>query len=169
MKLDQRVSEALNQQINNELLASYTYLAMAAYFDSEELPGFAMWFRAHSTEETDHAMRIYEFIVKRSSRVELEGITKPEKEFASPEAALSQALAMEEDVTSQIHKLFDLAHAVKEYGTQNMLHWFLEEQVNEEDRFRRILEQVKAAGDSRWHMLALDAQVGAIGNEPAEG
>lgn len=41
MKLKKKVAEALNKQINSELHAFYTYLAMAAYFDSEDLPGFA--------------------------------------------------------------------------------------------------------------------------------
>ncbi len=161
MKFDQNVAAALNQQINNELQASYVYLAMAAYFDASKLPGFAKWFRAHAEEEIDHAMRIYDFIVKRDGAVSLNGVAQPEKTYASPAAALKTALAMEEDVTAQIHKLFELAHDVKEYGTQNMLHWFLEEQIDEEDLFRHLLEQVEAAGDSRWHLLTLDRELAA--------
>lgn len=159
MKLNPKVADALNKQINSELNASYVYLAMAAYFDANELPGFASWFTAHSHEETGHAKRIYDFIVKRDSRVALDGIAAPQKDYASPEQALETALAMEKTVTGQIHELFDLAHAEKEFGTQNMLHWFLEEQIEEEDTFRRILDQVKAAGDSRWHLLVLDGQL----------
>lgn len=163
MKLNPQVSEALNKQINAELTASYTYLAMAAFFDATELPGFAAWFTAHSQEETEHAKRIYDFIVKRDGRVVLDGIPAPQTEFKSPEDALDTALTMEKAVTGQIHELFDLAHEQKEYGTQNMLHWFLEEQIEEEDLFRRILDQVRAAGDSRWHLLVLDKQLGSSG------
>ena len=159
MNLNQKVAAALNEQINAELQASYAYLSMAAYFDSCELPGFASWFRVHSQEEIGHAMRIYDFIVKRDGRVLLEGIAVPETEFKSAEAALQTALTMEKSVTGMIHQLVDLAHEEKEFGTQNMLHWFLEEQIDEEDLFRRILDQVKAAGDSRWHLLVLDAQL----------
>ena len=161
MNLNPKVSHALNEQINAELKASYTYLSMAAYFDAHELPGFASWFTAHSQEETEHAKRIYDFIVKRDGRVVLDGIPAPQKDFESPEDALQTALEMEKSVTKQIHELFDLAHGEKEYGTQNMLHWFLEEQIAEEDLFRRILDQVKAAGDSRWHLLVLDGQLGS--------
>ena len=38
MKLNSMVAEALNKQINNELHASYTYLAMSAYFEGQDLP-----------------------------------------------------------------------------------------------------------------------------------
>lgn len=159
MNLNSKVAAALNQQINAELTASYNYLSMAAYFDSCELPGFAKWFRLHSQEETEHAMRIYDFIVKRDARVTLDGISAPTTEFDSVEAAIELALKMEKKVTAQIHALFDLAHEEKEYGTQNMLHWFLEEQIEEEDLFRRVLDQVKAAGNDRWHLLTLDDQM----------
>ncbi|MEM9631839.1 MAG: ferritin [Pseudomonadota bacterium] len=160
MKMNETVAAALNQQINSELNASYIYLSMAAYFDSIELPGFATWFRGHSKEEVEHGMRIYDFIVKRDSRVELEGIDKPQLDFDSPTDVLETALAKEKEVTAQINALFELAHEQKEYSTQNMLHWFLEEQIEEEDLFRSILEKVKAAEGNRWHMLMLDSELG---------
>lgn len=158
MKLNERVADALNQQINSELQASYTYLAMAAYFDSKDLPGFAHWFRAHSVEETSHAMRIYDFINRRGSRIELHGIAQPAISYESAQQVLEIALKMENSVTSQIHSLFEIAADEKEYGTQNMLQWFLDEQIGEEDLFRNILNQVKAA-DNPWHLLELDKQL----------
>jgi len=160
MELNAKVEEALNQQINSELLASYTYLAMAAYFDGEELPGFANWFKEHSVEETAHAMRIYEFINRRGGRVELRGIAQPSVAYKSPQAVLETALKMEAEVTRQIHSLFEISNAEKEYGTQNMLQWFLEEQIEEEDTFGRVLAQVKAAADDRWNLMVLDTQLG---------
>lgn len=160
MKLNAKVEEALNQQINSELLASYTYLAMAAYFDGEELPGFATWFKAHSVEETAHAMRIYDFINRRDGRVVLKGIDQPSISYDSAEAVLETAVRMEKQVTQQIHDLFEVSNAEKEYGTQNMLQWFLEEQVGEEDLFRNVLSQVKAAGNDRWNLLILDKELG---------
>lgn len=160
MSLNEKVAEALNDQLNAELSASYVYLSMAAFFDANELPGFATWFQAHSREETGHAMRIYDFIVKRDGRVLLQGLAAPQADYQSPVTALETALSMEKTVTGKIHQLFDLAHEEKEFGTQNMLHWFLEEQIEEEDLFRRILDQVRAAGDNKWHLLILDGQLG---------
>ena len=159
--LNPDVTDALNRQVNNELKASHVYLAMAAYFDANELPGFAAWFRSHSGEEVAHAMRLYDYLVKRDARVLLSGIDQPATDYDSPEAAIDAALGMETEVTGQINELFDLAHGHKEYGAQPLLHWFLEEQVNEEDLFRRLLEQVRATDDSRWHLLALDRELAA--------
>ena len=157
--LNPRVAEALNRQVNNELKASHVYRAVAAYFDAQELPGFAAWFRVHAGEETGHAMRLSDYLVKRDARVELTGIDPPQRDYDNPEAAVSAALAMETEVTKQINELFELVHESKEYGAQPLTHWFLEEQVNEEDLFRRLLDQVKAAADSRWHLLVLDREL----------
>lgn len=160
MKLNKKVSDALNKQINSELQASYIYLAMAAFFDSKDLPGFAVWFRAHSVEETAHAMRIYDFINRRGGRIELEGISQPQINYDSAQQVLEAALEMESVVTSQIHALFETAAEVKEYSTQNMLQWFLEEQTGEEDLFSSTLAKVKAADGNPWHLLELDRQLG---------
>ncbi len=165
MKMNAKVVEALNAQINNELTASYAYLSMAAFFDSVSLPGFATWFRAHAQEEIEHGMRIYDYLVRRDLRVELKGIDTPQLDYGTPAKALATALEMEKTVTGQIHALFELAHAEKEYPTLTMLNWFLEEQIEEEDTFRDMVEKVEAAGDNRWHMLTLDAQVGGRGKE----
>ena len=159
MPLNAQVAEALNRQVNNELKASHVYRAMAAYFDAQDLPGFASWFRGHADEEVGHAMRLYDHLVKRDARVELTGIDQPPKDYVSAEAAVASALDMESEVTGQINALFELVHESKEYGTQPVLHWFLEEQVQEEDLFRRLLDQVKAAEDSRWHLLMLDQEL----------
>ena len=159
MPLNADVAAAINAQVNNELAASHVYRAMAAHFDSQELPGFAAWFMAHSAEEVAHAMRLYDYLIKRDARVEFTGIAQPPLDHDSPEAAIAAALDMETEVTGQIHRLFETAQTNKEYGAQPLMHWFLEEQVNEEDLFRRLLDQVRAAGDSRWHLLVLDREL----------
>uniref|UniRef100_A0A7E4ZWT0 Ferritin n=1 Tax=Panagrellus redivivus TaxID=6233 RepID=A0A7E4ZWT0_PANRE len=61
------VERALNQQINNELFASYTYLAMSAHFGNAEvaLPGAAAYFKNQAYEEREHAEKIIDYINDR--------------------------------------------------------------------------------------------------------
>lgn len=159
MTLNAKVAEGLNNQINSEWNAAYTYLSMAAYFDAKDLPGFARWFRSHAAEEMTHADRIYDFVVARDAAVEFQGMAKPKSDFESPTEVLQAALQHERGVTEQIHALFQLAQAENEYSTQSMLNWFLDEQVQEEDLFRTVLKQVKAASDSEWNILLLDKEL----------
>ncbi|MDN5319300.1 MAG: ferritin, partial [Thermovirga sp.] len=41
--LKEKMQEALNKQINEELYSAYLYLSMSAYFDNIGLKGFANW------------------------------------------------------------------------------------------------------------------------------
>ncbi len=159
MKLNENVASALNDQVNSEWNAAYTYLAISAYFDAQDLPGFAGWFRAHAQEEMTHAQKIYDFMVARDSDVTFEGIAKPTASYASPIAAIEASLAHEQAVTAQINALFELASTAKEYSTQTMLNWFVTEQVEEEDVFRDMLRKVTAAAGDRWNMLTLDSEL----------
>ena len=45
MKLGANLQDSFNDQINAELASAYLYLSMAAYFEDENLPGFAHWMR----------------------------------------------------------------------------------------------------------------------------
>lgn len=169
MVLDSKIEAALNGQVNNELDASYSYMAVATYFDNEGLPGFAKWFRGHAHEEHEHAMKIYDYIYRRDGRVELKGMDKPKADFKSPEEAVLAGYNHEQVVTKQIHELFELCNQEKDYGTQNMLHWFLKEQVEEEDLFRRVLDLVKATEGKRWFLLQLDEQIERPAHDHGEG
>ena len=153
------MSDALNTQINNELNASYAYLAMAAYFDKNGLSGLAQWFRAQSDEERTHAMRIYDYLVNRDVAVQLLAVEQPSDNFQSAEDAVSTAMAHERKVTSQINDLVALALEKNDFATKTMLDWFVAEQVEEEATMQRLLDQVQATENIRWYLMQLDEQL----------
>jgi bacterioferritin (cytochrome b1) len=94
--LGKAVEDAMNEQIKNELFSAYQYLSMAAFCEAENLPGFAHWMRAQAQEETEHAMKFYDFILDRNGRVVLQGIHGPLVEFGSPLEVFEKALGARE-------------------------------------------------------------------------
>ncbi len=56
MPLNKKMLTALNDQITMELSASHSYLAMAGWFESQNLPGMATWMQMQSAEERAHAL-----------------------------------------------------------------------------------------------------------------
>lgn len=159
MALDPKVAKALNAQVNNELEAAHAYLATAAYFEADGLPGFATWFRGHAEEENEHAMRIFDYINKRGGQVKIEAIPAPKANYNNAESAVKAGYEHEQTVTGQIEDLFALAAKVNDYRTQAMLQWFLTEQDEEEDLFRRTLDLVQATDGNRWNLMQLDGQI----------
>ena len=54
-----RLLQAINDQIKNELESYYIYHSMAAYFHSISLDGMAHWMRAQAHEEMIHGKKWY--------------------------------------------------------------------------------------------------------------
>ena len=55
--ISRNMNAAINQQIGNELNASMQYIAIAAYFDSEDLLELARHFYRQSEEERTYALQ----------------------------------------------------------------------------------------------------------------
>lgn len=101
--------KAMRDQINVELTASMTYLAMAAHFsrDSVNRPGFAAHFFKSANEEREHAIKLIEYMLMRGDLTKDIGdlIRNPlpaETAWTSGVAALKHALELETSVTNHI-------------------------------------------------------------------
>jgi ferritin len=165
MLLNDTVQEAINEQINNELFAMYSYLSMSAYCEHKQFRGCAHWMRLQSQEEYGHAMRLYDFMVVRQARVKLKPIAQPDIEFKSVAETFEKSLAQEQTVTQQINSLYELAFKEKAFAALVELEWFINEQVEEEKTARDIVYKFHLVKDDPAALLDLDRELGA---RPAE-
>lgn len=76
------VEEGVNTQINNELSASYIYLAMSNYCRRTDvaLPGASQYFLNQSNEERQHAQKLIDYQNDRGGKVELFVLKAPPKQ-----------------------------------------------------------------------------------------
>jgi ferritin len=167
--LSKTVQDAMNEQIKNEFYSAYQYLAMAAYCESVNLPGFAQWMRTQSQEETEHAMKFYDFILDRNGRVVLQAIGGPVIEFGSPLEVFEHALEQEEKVTAMINDLYGLAVKESDYASQAFLQWFVTEQVEEEKNAGDVAETLKMVGGMSEALFLLDRELGQRGKSEQPG
>lgn len=161
--MHEKMLRGLNEQVNHELQAFYTYLSMSSWFEAENLPGFAAWMRAQADEEKEHAERIIQHLQDRNARVEFDALERPPHEFESAAEVMQTALEHEKEVTSQIHSLVDVAADVGDPAAESMLEWFVDEQVEEERTFTVLLGQLERAGDSGAGIMLLDDRLGQRG------
>jgi len=157
--LDRKTEAALNKQLNAEAYSSYLYLAMSAYFESENLRGFAHWMRVQAGEEWMHAMKFYDHIRARLGRVELAAISAPPREWKSPLAAFEEAFKHEQMVSGLIHGLVDLATKSKDHATANFLQWFVSEQVEEEAQTDEIVQKLNQMRDAPAGLFIVDREL----------
>ncbi len=158
--ISKKMEEALNEQIKEELGSAYLYLAMAAYFEAENLPGMAHWMRVQVQEEIAHTMRIFNHLVERGGRVKLQALPEPAFAWDSPLSAFEAAYKHERYISDRIHGLVELAQELRDHPAEVMLQWFVSEQVEEEAQTQRIVEMLKRIGDSPRGLLWLDKELG---------
>lgn len=159
MKISKKMQEMLNLQINKEIYSAYLYLSMAAYSRRNNLNGFGKWLELQAKEETEHAMKIYNYIYERGGEVELFAIEKPKLNWENTLDMFENIYSHEQYVTEEINKIVDFANEKKDYATLQMLSWFIKEQVEEEAQAEEIVNKLKMIGDKGNGLYLLDKEL----------
>lgn len=158
--ISKKLEDALNEQINKEFYSAYLYLGMAAHFESEGLKGFAKWMRVQALEEQGHAMKLYDYLFSVDAKPVLKAIKEAPVHYGKPPVeVIQEVLKHEQYVTASINSLYELALAEKDYKTQVFLQWYINEQVEEEENDRNILDVFKHINGNAG-LLILDKALG---------
>ena len=159
--ISSKLQDAINAQINAEFWSAYLYLAMSQYFESEGHPGIANWFKIQFKEEQAHAEIFMNYLNSRGGRVVLAPIAEVPESWDSPLAAYEHTLAHEEKVTAMINDIYHIAVEEKDYATCNKLDWFVEEQVEEEETARGLIDRLKMIGDNGLALYTFNQELAA--------
>jgi len=157
--MDKKLQKNFNDQIKHELYSAYIYLAMAAYFETKNLSGFAHWMKLQYKEEIAHAMKMFEFLNDRGIRVLLQSIPQPVLEFSSSLEVFEETLKHEQKVTSLINVLYELAKEVNDHASVVFLQWFVSEQVEEEKNATVIIQTLKMIKAEGAPLIMLDREL----------
>ncbi|WP_457654161.1 ferritin [Rhodocaloribacter sp.] len=158
--MKKKIQDAVNDQIRAEFESAYLYLAMSARFEALNLRGFAHWMRMQWEEETQHALKFFDFLIRRGGTPELKSISKPETSFDTALEAFQEVLEHERYITGRIHELFDLARKEHDYPLQMLLHWFIDEQVEEEEVAQEIIDSLRLIDGEGPGLFMLDRELG---------
>jgi ferritin len=157
--MNAKVEQALNEQIHAEFFSFYLYLSVAAYFKTQHLDGFAHWMHVQAQEEYAHAMKLFDYLNERGGTVSLMALDAPQREWGSAADAVEAVLKHEQHISERINNLVNLATAEKDHATTVVLHWYVNEQVEEEATADTLYHQVKMLQDSPHGLLMLDREL----------
>ena len=157
---NKKMEALLNKQMNAEFYNSHLYQAMAGWFESQNLPGFAVWLEGQAEEERKHALKFYSHLKERRGAILVGPVPAVPTKYKSALDAFQAAYDHEVHVSQEINKLMDAALADKDYAMAKMLDWFITEQVEEEASTDAILQQLKMIGPSLGSLMYIDRHVG---------
>ncbi|MBD3164637.1 ferritin [Candidatus Woesearchaeota archaeon] len=161
MVMNEKVEKLMNEQINAELYSAYLYQSMAAYFESVNLTGFARWMEVQALEEMTHAQKFYRHINERAGRVLLKAMEAPPVGWNSPLHIFEESYKHEQKVTALINNIVKVSNEEKDYASQSLLQWFVDEQVEEEDSTDQIVQKLRMIKDNPGALYMLDKELGA--------
>ncbi|MGH2348056.1 MAG: ferritin [bacterium] len=147
MLISEKINAAINEQIGREFGASLQYVAIAGYFDAENLPQLASYFHKQADEEREHALKFVRFIADTGGRVAVPAVSAAKSQFSSAEEAVKLSLEWEEKVTQQIYDLVNLAAKEGNWITHHFLQWYVDEQLEEVSSMDLLLDTVRRAKD----------------------
>jgi ferritin len=144
-KIPPKVVTELQRQYNQELGASHSYRALSLWCEAQNFKGFACYFDKQAAEEQGHAMKIAAHLLDRRVLPETEAIAAPKHDFKSLLEAALHAQTMEAANTQGTHAVYEAALAGKDYPAQVLMHWFINEQVEEERWSTEMVERIQSA------------------------
>ncbi len=156
-----KVLTELNRQLNHELGAAHAYLAMSIWCAAQNLKGFAGFFAKQAGEEREHADKMVKHVLDRGLAPALAAIAAPKQDYSTLLDVVEQAQMMEQANTRGINAVYEAALGDKDYPAQVLMHWFINEQVEEEAWAAELVDRVQAASCAG-SLLDLDRHVEKI-------
>ena len=161
MKLTGELETAINDQVTLEHHSALAYEQLAYDMEAIDLPGIASWFRAQAAEERVHADKFAQHMLDRDAHPtigQIEGIGATATNVLE---AFEASLQQEQVVSEAIRNLYKIAQEQGDIDSLPLLHWFIDEQVEEESTVSEIIGRVKLIGDDGSGLLKLDQELGS--------
>ncbi|MCM1005348.1 MAG: ferritin [Prevotella sp.] len=159
--ISEKLHQAINEQINAEMWSAYLYLSMSMNAESMGHKGVANWFYIQYREELDHARIFMNYLNARDCKVELKAIAEVPTTWDTVLDMFVQTLAHERKVTAMINNLAAIAHDDRDFASSNRFIWFINEQVEEEETARTMIDAFKAVETNKYGMYMLDKELEA--------
>lgn len=159
--LSQKLTDAINNQINAEMWSAYLYLSMSMDAETKGYKGVANWFYIQFQEEQAHARIFMNYLNSRGAKVELAAIDAVKTSWDTIACAFKDTLEHEQKVTALINEIAVLAHQEHDFASMSMIEWFINEQVEEEESVNDILNTLEMLGDSKNGAYMFDKELAA--------
>lgn len=156
MKISDKMQIAVNEQINIIMKASYSFLAISAWFETTPFKGFAKFMMRQKERDQKNAMKLFRYVKDRIGVVELLPIEQPVKCYKSAIEAFKKGFDLIENIKTGVHDLYDMAVDEKDYETQELLYGFAGDYVMEAKNVHNMIDKLEVAGNDPDALLHMD-------------
>lgn len=151
-KKDSAFHKLLVEQLTYELQSANLYLAMFVHYDQLDMPQMAKVFKNHYVEENQHALAMIDYLLDADLSLEIPAVPAVENKFDGIVGPVKVALNHEKMITDRIYKLACTARDEYDFAGESFIKRFIDEQLEEEAYFKRLLAVVEAKGATRFEV-----------------
>jgi len=160
--LKEKVENALNSQIELEQFSSQLYLAMASWAETQGLSGTAKFLYLHTEEERLHMLKFVHYVNDRGGHATISSIEQPKKMYDSVKDIFQEIMTHEYMISAKINDLVGICADERDFTTQNFLQWFVTEQIEEESKFKGILDKLNLLGNDKANLYMFDNELNSM-------
>ncbi|MEL6588707.1 MAG: ferritin [Bacteroidota bacterium] len=157
--ISDNMQQLINDQYHREVFSVYQYLAISSYFLDSDLDGFANFFRIQAEEESQHAMKQFDYLHEVDGKINHQAIGAADNSFDSILDAFEKALGHEQYITKHIHEIVKAALAENDFPTYDFFQWFVREQVEEESLMRTMIAKLKMIADDKSALYMMNEEL----------
>lgn len=162
--LNNEVVNLINEQIWLENNASFYYLFLSNQFSENGYNGISKFFLEQSNEEREHMLKLMHYLLDQDEKPIIPNYNFMEdldEEF-NILTHFQNSLYNERKVTESINTVINKCKDVSDIQTENFMQWFVIEQMEEESKFKEIIDDLKIIGNSGSGLFELNKQLGVI-------
>jgi len=141
-RLSEGITKILNEQIKHELQSSQIYRGMSCWLDDAGWVDAAKFYFKAAQEELTHMDKIYNYLFDRNVIAIVPTTDEVKQKFETIREVVEDSLKHEIEVSKQWEEISKSAKDENESTTFEFAQWFLKEQVEEENKFRDILDKM---------------------------
>lgn len=156
--MEERVLNLLNEQIWFENRASHYYLNLSVLSESKGFKGISKFFREQANEEREHMLKICDYILERDKMPIIPSTTflnDSDLDFDNLLKVFEDSLFNEREITNSFHKIIYACRELGDFTTESFIQWFIEEQREEESKFKSLIDELKIIGGNTTGGLSL--------------
>ena len=145
--LNKEIISLLNNQIWLENMSSYYYLKLSVLCNENGFSGVSKFFVDQSNEEREHMMKIFNYMLEQDVEPVVPSYNYIEEDEDLKNFNLlyifENSLVNEKEITNSINELVIKCKETGDSRTENFLTWFVEEQNEEEQKFKDLIDDLK--------------------------
>ncbi len=162
--LNKKIIDLINEQIWLENNASFYYLHLSIQFSINGFGGISNFFKEQSEEEREHMIKLIEYLLDEDVTPNIPNYNFMEDmdEKFNIINYFENSLLSEKRVSESVHKIVSKCKEIGDIKTENFMQWFVTEQMEEENKFKSIIDDLKIIGDDRNGLYHFNKEMGDI-------